>query len=132
MGVHTFNERQTMNMKPNAGRATWLAIAVVSCALIGCEGIVIDRNGGPAEAPAPAPTARSRGKGPPAHAPAHGYRAKYEYRYWHDKGVYYATDRDQYFWLEAGEWRVGAKLPDHIVIDPDGGVVVSMDTPTPY
>jgi len=125
-----------MRMKMNGLRMAWVLGMVAACMLIGCESIVIQRDGGSAGRSAPppssAPTAQRRGKGPPAHAPAHGYRAKYEYRYWHDKDVYYAADRDEYFWLEAGNWRVGTKLPDHIVIDPDGGVVVSMDTATPY
>lgn len=126
-------KRQAIAMKTNRVQLFCFLAMVLACALIGCESLVIHRDGGPAgQSAPPAPTAQRRGKGPPAHAPAHGYRAKYEYRYWHDKNVYYAADRDQYFWLEAGQWRVGAKLPDHIVIDRDGGVVVSMDSATPY
>ncbi|MCZ6851110.1 MAG: hypothetical protein O7F17_05665, partial [Planctomycetota bacterium] len=71
------------------------------------------------------------GHGPPAHAPAHGYRKKFQYRYYPDAQVYYAADRGLYFWIEGGNWKLGARLPDHITVDLSAGVSVEFDSDTP-
>ena len=102
-----------------------LLTSLLILALVGCTEIRITRD------PATTPRARA-GHGPPAHAPAHGYRRKFEYVHYADADVYYARDRDRWFWIEGDSWRVGTTLPDHIVVDLDGGTVVGLDSDKPY
>ena len=70
--------------------------------------------------------------GPPAHAPAHGYRAKYQYRYYPSRSVYYDTGRGLYFYLKGDNWEVGATLPSHIRIGLGDSVSIELDTDKPY
>jgi len=70
--------------------------------------------------------------GPPAHAPAHGYRRKFQYRYYADQSVYHAIDRDVYFWIEGGDWRVGVELPPDIVLDASTAVTLELTSAEPY
>lgn len=100
-------------------------LSIVALASIGCTRVHVTRSG-PHSAPAP-----NVGHGPPAHAPAHGYRKKYQYRYYPDAQVYYAADRGLYFWIEGGNWTLGARLPDHITVDLSSGVSVELDSDTP-
>jgi hypothetical protein len=71
-------------------------------------------------------------KGPPPWAPAHGHRKKYKYRYYPDSYVYYDTGRSLYFYIESGDWVVGASLPIPLNNNLGGHVVISMNTDTPY
>ena len=70
--------------------------------------------------------------GPPDHAPAHGYRAKYSYRYYPAKEVYYNTERRLYFYIEGGVWVSDALLPYQLRISLGEYEIVEMDTDTPY
>ncbi len=69
--------------------------------------------------------------GPPPWAPAHGHRAKYKYRYYPANQVYFDPGRGLWFWLEAGNWRLGAELPAGTRL---GGsfVTLSMEAEQPY
>lgn len=72
--------------------------------------------------------------GPPAHAPAHGYRRKQMYRYWYypSSYVYFDVGRKLYFYMEHGNWAVGANLPAGIRIDASEGVSLSLEADCPY
>lgn len=69
---------------------------------------------------------------PPAHAPAHGYRAKHEYVYYREREIYYEPARSLWFWIDGGDWRFGARLPDHYQQYTSGGVRISLDSDRPY
>ena len=69
---------------------------------------------------------------PPDHAPAHGYRAKHEYIYYREREIYYAPEVRQWFWIDGGDWRVGARLPERYQQFTSGGVRVELDTDRPY
>lgn len=71
-----------------------------------------------------------RGHGPPPWAPAHGRRA-FRYRYYPAQRVYYAPDRGMWFWLSAGKWRMGAKLPSRFSVGDDY-VSLTMGVEAPY
>lgn len=79
----------------------------------------------------PAPSAPGK-KGPPPWAPAHGYRAKHVYRYFPGRDVYFEPQSGNYFYLEAGAWKIGVRLPGSIKIDAAAFVEVPMDTDKPY
>jgi len=74
---------------------------------------------------------KDKKNGPPAHAPAHGYRAKHQYRYYPDAGVYYEADRGAYFYLDSGEWRISVSLPHSIHLG-SAYVSLELDTDEPY
>lgn len=69
---------------------------------------------------------------PPDHAPAHGYRAKHEYVYYREREIYYEPARALWFWIDGGDWRVGARLPAHYQQYTTGGVRISLDSDRPY
>lgn len=70
---------------------------------------------------------------PPPWAPAHGYRAKhYRYVYYPQHEVYYAPASQLWFWLDGGQWRVGASLPRGIVVAGVPGVSLVLATERPY
>ena len=85
----------------------------------------------PADARHPKHGKKKKAGGPPPWAPAHGYRAKYRYRYYPRQQVYYNTDEKRYFWIDAGVWKTGIRLPTGIKIG-GSGVTLEMDTPNPY
>lgn len=78
------------------------------------------------------PVYETMGAGPPPWAPAHGYRAKHRYHYYPSSYVYFDIDRKLYFYISAGQWRVGASLPGGISIEAGESVLLEMDTDTPY
>lgn len=69
---------------------------------------------------------------PPDHAPAHGYRAKHQYVYYREREIYYAPETSLWFWLDGGDWRVGAKLPIGYQQYTSGGVSVELYSDRPY
>lgn len=71
-------------------------------------------------------------KGPPAHAPAHGYRAKYQYRYFPSRSVYFDTGRGLYFYLKGNNWEVGVSLPSSLRVELGDSVSIELDTDKPY
>jgi hypothetical protein len=75
---------------------------------------------------------KNKNNGPPAHAPAHGYRAKYQYRYYPDRSVYYDTSRKIYFYLQGSNWEFGASLPASFRAGLGDFVNLEMDTGKPY
>jgi hypothetical protein len=79
-----------------------------------------------------AKTHKHKKGGPPAHAPAHGYRAKYKYRYYPSKSVYYDTGRGLYFYLKGDNWEVGASLPSKVKAGLGDSVTLELDTAKPY
>lgn len=74
---------------------------------------------------------------PPDWAPAHGYRAKqaqhYDYVYYPQQQVYYAPSNGTWFWINGGNWQLGANLParyqDYRYTQ---GVPVVLNSPRPY
>lgn len=66
--------------------------------------------------------------GPPPWAPAHGWRRKHEtFHYYPVVQVYYFPSNRTYYWLDAGEWKVGVRLPSRYVIEQHKMVVVELD-----
>lgn len=114
------------------------ALAVITCLslyvtlIAGCATDVRVGTNPPSRVEEPRPhVAHARGHGPPDHAPAHGFRRKYEYSYYPSSKVYYDRDRGLYFWIRGDGWEVGAKLPDHFVLNEDESVTVVLDRSTP-
>ncbi|RJP24671.1 MAG: hypothetical protein C4520_03730 [Candidatus Abyssobacteria bacterium SURF_5] len=70
--------------------------------------------------------------GPPPHAPAHGYRAKYAYYYYPEGQVYFDLNRNVYFYMDAGAWRMSASLPTDLNLQLGKHVRIDMDTSKPY
>lgn len=70
--------------------------------------------------------------GPPAHAPAWGNRAKRAYRYYPEERVYFRPDTEEWFWMEAGAWRMGLRLPPRIVVTNPVDIQVEGDKPYRY
>lgn len=69
---------------------------------------------------------------PPPHAPAHGYRAKHQYVYYREREIYYEPARGLWFWIDGGDWRIGASLPAYYQQFTSGGVTVELDSDKPY
>jgi len=70
--------------------------------------------------------------GPPAHAPAHGYRAKHKYRYYPDCSSLSRYRTGYYFYINGGNWEVGASLPNNIQMELGESVSLELDTDRPY
>jgi hypothetical protein len=56
----------------------------------------------------------------------------HKYRYYPLARVYFAPDRDRYYWLSARGWRVGSRLPKSITIKGEEFVIVKLDSDVPY
>lgn len=75
---------------------------------------------------------------PPPWAPAHGHRAKqkereYRYVYYPAQQVYYAPEKNVWFWMNDGNWSVGVNLPSRIRVSANvGGVPVVLGADRPY
>lgn len=69
--------------------------------------------------------------GPPPHAKAHGYRVKHSYQYYPDERTYYDARRNLYFYLEKDGWKIGASLPNRIILSSHY-VIVKLETDRPY
>jgi hypothetical protein len=106
-----------------------VAAALLAVVAAGCHTSKVHLGSG--EPAHPAVHERPYG-GPPAHAPAHGYHKKFAYTYYPDAGVYYAADRNLYFWMEGEEWKVGVSLPRTTRLDTSTGVSVELASDTPY
>jgi hypothetical protein len=79
------------------------------------------------------PTVSSKSKGgPPEHAPAHGYRAKHAYRYYPGAYVYFDLDREVYFYIESGHWKVTSCLPRTYYQLLGDYVMIEMESDRPY
>lgn len=103
-------------------RTNLIAASSVSLLLAsGCLAVV--------EKPAPeVAVVESLGHGPPPWAPAHGWRRKHEtYYYYPASQVYYYPSIRKYYWLDHGNWRFGARLPRHYVIEEHRKVVLDLD-----
>lgn len=73
--------------------------------------------------------------GPPAPPPwvaTHWYRRTHAYYYYPGCDVYYRPDTRMWFYLDGGNWRVGARLPDSIRVDFSRSVSLSLETDRPY
>lgn len=81
--------------------------------------------------PPAGPSKVPQGK-PPAHAKAHGLRRQFAYYYYPSHQVYYAPDREFYFWIEGEDWMFGVELPGRIVLDIKDAVYIEIGTETPY
>lgn len=78
---------------------------------------------------------------PPPWAPAHGHRAKqkehkereYRYVYYPAQQVYYAPEKNVWFWMNGGNWSVGVNLPSRIQVSTSvGGVPIVLEADRPY
>lgn len=84
---------------------------------------------------------------PPPWAPAHGYREKHSkhhreyykeevvkkvYYYYPTQQVYFNPQTQQYFWLQAGNWTLGYKLPTAIQVASAAPVTLNLATDRPY
>jgi hypothetical protein len=75
---------------------------------------------------------------PPPHAPAHGWRAKqvqqghHRYVYYPQREIYYARDRDLWYWLDGGNWQSGARLPRNLSAFVVGGIDLALAGERPY
>jgi hypothetical protein len=107
----------------------FLSCALLSLLLAGVTGCT--SAGISASGPAVEPH-HGRGHGPPAHAKAHGFRRQFQYHYYPDSTCYYAPDRGLYFWIDGEDWKVGATLPDSIVISSEEHVTIALTTDTPW
>ncbi len=70
--------------------------------------------------------------GPPDHAKAHGYRKKFGYTYYPEQKVYQSKEKNTWFWIENGEWKVGAKLPTGLDVTGKASEEIELDAETPY
>lgn len=82
--------------------------------------------------PEPAYRPSAQKSGPPPHAPAHGFRKKHSYWYYPSSYVYYDAGRSLYFYMENGNWQVGARLPSSIQLTIGEAVSIELDTDQPY
>ena len=113
-----------------SGVVLGLALLLSGC-LISAQGdrhgrvVITDGN------PPHRPTAHK--PGPPPHAKAHGHRAKYNYRYYPDSGIYFDTGRSVYFYLDSGgAWRMTVSLPRSLNIRLGDHVSIEMEADRPY
>lgn len=54
------------------------------------------------------------------------------YHYYPSIEVYYAPDRDRYFWKAAAYWGVGRRLPSTYKLDASERQVISLESSRPY
>lgn len=123
-----------MTMK-TMSRISMLAVALTMTGAVGCNVARVEPHTPLSrDLPTPAPQAQTASKlpAPPDHATAWGIRHKFQYLYYPDTQVYYAPDRDQYFWLAGETWQTGQTLPARRLIWLDKPVKITMDTQTPY
>ena len=65
----------------------------------------------------------TNGQRPPSH----------RYVYYADHGIYFAPDRNRYYWQSDGRWNSGAILPAEFEATVrSGGVAIELDTDRPY
>lgn len=79
---------------------------------------------------------------PPPWAPAHGARAKqkehreereYRYVYYPAQQVYYAPEKNMWFWMNGGSWSFGVNLPSRIQVSTNvGGIPIVLGADRPY
>lgn len=70
--------------------------------------------------------------GPPPWAPAHGFRRNRDYYYYPDAAVYFRPSDRTWFYLDGGNWRIGAELPSAIRVNFDQSVALTMETDKPF
>lgn len=111
---------------------TLLALAAaLAWPMTGCETVRIGSERGPYGIDRTAEY-QARDPGPPPWAPAHGFRRKMAYRYYFDSEVYYSPARDQWVWVENGDWRVGRRLPEFIEGNLGDYVRIDLEADRPW
>lgn len=105
-----------------------IGLSILQLSLL--PGCTVRRGGVEIGSPTPPPPPPEHG--PPPWAPAHGRRAKYGYRYYPDRYVYYDVGRGIYFYLEGDGWRVSARLPSAIHLEYADYVYIELETDKPY
>lgn len=70
--------------------------------------------------------------GPPPWAPAHGFRRNRDYYYYPEAAVYFRPSDRVWFFLDGGNWRVGAELPSAIRVDFERSVALTMESDKPF
>lgn len=74
---------------------------------------------------------RSGPQGPPPWAPAHGRRGR-DYYFYPECDVYYRPSDRVWFYMDGGDWRFGARLPDSVRIDFGRSVSLTLEGDRPY
>ena len=69
---------------------------------------------------------------PPPWARRHWYHHSYAYYFYPGANVYYRPADHVWFYLEGGNWRIGARLPNHIHMDFGRAVSLSLESDRPY
>jgi hypothetical protein len=70
--------------------------------------------------------------GPPPWAQGHWYRRSYAYYYYPGYDVYYRPADRVWFYLDGGNWRIGAQLPTHVRVDFGRAVPLRLESDRPY
>lgn len=70
--------------------------------------------------------------GPPPWAQSRWYRRSHAYYYYPASDVYYRPADRMWFYLDGGDWHLGARLPDHIPMDFDHAVSLRLESDRPY
>lgn len=70
--------------------------------------------------------------GPPPWAPAHGLRRNRDYYYYPEAAVYFRPSDRAWFYLDGGNWRIGAELPNTIRVDFERSVTLTMESDRPF
>jgi hypothetical protein len=98
------------------------ALAGVIASLTGCNTNKVSQDD---------PTGDSKRSGSARkHATAHG--RKHQYYYYPDACAYRDCEVDQWFWMEAGQWKCGPSLPDNIMVEVEVPVAIELESDTPY
>lgn len=78
------------------------------------------------------PIHTAKRNGSPVAGAAWGFRIKHHYRYYPEAQVYYAPDRDTYFWQQNGEWQSAMNPPDLVLVRLHSPVSVALETDQPW
>lgn len=70
--------------------------------------------------------------GPPPWARNHWYRRSHAYYYYPGCDVYYRPADRVWFYLDGGNWRIGAQLPTSIRVDFNRAVPLNLESDRPY
>ncbi|HEY5552196.1 MAG TPA: hypothetical protein VIK52_09915 [Opitutaceae bacterium] len=70
--------------------------------------------------------------GPPPWSRGRWYRRSHAYYYYPGSDVYYRPSDRVWFYLDGGDWRFGARLPDGIRVDFGHSVSLKLETNRPY
>jgi hypothetical protein len=70
--------------------------------------------------------------GPPPWSQGHWYRRSFAYYYYPGYDVYFRPADRVWFYLDGGNWRIGAQLPPNIRVDFGRAVSLKLESDRPY